>query len=108
MSSFFCLEDLKGLPFGGSMDLHANLVPGPPQSPLIGVVDVPEAAAGQKVLAHSGHASLHLALVPGEPYFGRIGNKAVVPLQLPIGPIHGGIIRKKRGTLVLKQLDNCR
>ena len=90
---FFLLKDLKRPPFGCPMDLHSHLFLTPSQSPLVGLIDVFESLACQQLLTDDGHISLDLPLMFWRSRFRRIGHKSVVPFQLPISSIQGGIIK---------------
>jgi hypothetical protein len=62
---FLLEEDLPRSPLGRPMDFHPHLFLRPLQSPLVGLVDVPECPACQKLLPYNRHAPFHFPLVTG-------------------------------------------
>jgi len=102
---FLLEEDLPRSPLGRPMNLHPDLFLGPPQRPLVGLVDVPECPACQKLLPYNRHTPFHFPLVTGRSQTGWVDHEPVMPLQLTISPVQGRIVKIRLQNPTAKIID---
>ena len=76
------LENLKRALLRRAVDLHADLLFAPDESPFLGFVDIAIVSACHQPPAYNRYNPFHFPFVFGRLQLGGIGNKTIMPLQL--------------------------